>query len=153
MSFEARVQSLGLELPAAPMAMATYSTAVRHGDLLYVAGTGPMRPDGTYVTGRLGAGMTIEEGQAAARLAGLAMLATVRARAGSLDAVERIVKVLGFVNATPEFGDHPRVINGFSDLMVEIFGEAGRAARSAVGAPSLPVGICVEVEAIFALRG
>ena len=152
MSFEARVQSLGLVLPPPPAAMATYSTAVRHGELLFVSGTGPMRPDGTYVTGRLGAGLTVEEGQAAARLAGLAMLATVRARAGSLDAVERIVKVLGFVNATPEFGDHPRVMNGFSDLMVEIFGEAGRAARSAVGAPSLPVGICVEVEAVFALR-
>jgi enamine deaminase RidA (YjgF/YER057c/UK114 family) len=152
MSHEARVLELGLSIPTAPAAMATYSTAVRLGDLLYVSGTGPMRPDGTYVTGRLGADLGVAQGQAAARLAGLAMLATVRAQLGSLDQVARIVKVLGFVNATPEFGDHPRVMNGFSDLMVEIFGEAGRGARSAVGAPSLPVGIAVEVEAIFAVR-
>ncbi len=152
MSFEARVRELALSIPTAPKPMATYSTAVRHGDLLFVSGTGPLRPDGSYVQGRLGGDLGVAEGQAAARLAGLAMLATVRAQLGSLDHVERIVKVLGFVNATPEFGDHPRVINGFSDLMVEVFGEAGRAARSAVGAPSLPVGIAVEVEAIFAVR-
>jgi enamine deaminase RidA (YjgF/YER057c/UK114 family) len=152
MSFEARVRELALAIPAAPKPMATYSTAVRHGDLLFVSGTGPMRPDGTYVQGRVGADLGVAEGQAAARLAGLAMLATVRASLGSLDQVVRVVKVLGFVNATPEFGEHPRVINGFSDLMVEIFGEAGRAARSALGAPSLPIGIAVEIEAIFAVR-
>ena len=152
MSFEARVRELALDIPAPPKAMATYSTAVRHGDLLFVSGTGPMRPDGTYVQGRVGADLGVAEGQAAARLAGLAMLATVRASVGSLDQIVRIVKVLGFVNATPEFGEHPRVINGFSDLMVEIFGEAGRAARSALGAPSLPIGIAVEIEAIFAVR-
>jgi enamine deaminase RidA (YjgF/YER057c/UK114 family) len=132
--------------------MATYATAVLHGDLLFVSGTGPLRPDGTYVAGRLGADMDVAQGQAAARLVALAMLATVRAQIGSLDRVARIVKVLGFVHATPEFTDHPKVMNGFSDLMVEIFGEAGLGARSAVGAPSLPAGIPVEVEAIFALR-
>jgi enamine deaminase RidA (YjgF/YER057c/UK114 family) len=132
--------------------MATYSTAVRHGDLLYVAGTGPLRADGTYVTGRLGADMDVAQGQAAARLVALAMLATVRAHARSLDAVARVVKVLGFVNATPEFTEHPKVMNGFSDLMVDLFGEAGRAARSAVGVSSLPVGIPIEIEAVFVLR-
>jgi enamine deaminase RidA (YjgF/YER057c/UK114 family) len=152
MSIDARLRELGLELPPPPKPMATYSTAVRTGDLLYVSGTGPLRSDGGYVEGRLGEGLAVADGQAAARLAALAMLATVRAHAGSLDAVARIVKVLGFVNATPGFRDHPAVMNGFSDLMVQIFGEAGRAARSAVGAPSLPSGIAVEVEAIFELR-
>jgi enamine deaminase RidA (YjgF/YER057c/UK114 family) len=133
--------------------MATYSTAIRTGDLLYVSGTGPLRPDGTYVEGRLGANMDIADGQRAARLAGLAMLATVKAHEGSLDHVARIVKVLGFVLCTPEFRDPPQVMNGFSDLMVEIFGNAGLAARSAVGASSLPSGIAVEVEAIFEMRG
>jgi enamine deaminase RidA (YjgF/YER057c/UK114 family) len=152
MSYEERVRALGLELPPPPKAMATYATGVRHGDLLYVSGTGPLRADGTYATGRLGADMDVAAGQAAARLVALAMLANVRARLGTLDAVERIVKVLGFVNATPEFTQHPQVVNGFSDLMVEVFGDAGLAARSAVGAPSLPVGIPIEVEAIFALR-
>ena len=149
---DTRLAELGIALPTPPKPMATYSTAVRLGDLLYVSGTGPMRSDGSYVTGRLGAGLDVAEGQAAARLCALAMLATVRAQAGSLDAVVRLVKVLGFVNATPEFADHPKVMNGFSDLMVQIFGDGGLGARSAVGAPSLPSGIAVEVEAIFQLR-
>jgi enamine deaminase RidA (YjgF/YER057c/UK114 family) len=153
MGIEERLRDLHLELPPAPRPMATYATAVRHGDLLYVSGTGPLRPDGTYVTGCLGADMDVAQGQAAARLVALAMLATVRAHLGSLDAVARLVKVLGFVHATPEFTDHPRVMNGFSDLMVEVLGDAGLGARSAVGAPSLPAGIAVEVEAVFAVRG
>jgi len=132
--------------------MATYATAVRHGDMLYVSGTGPLRPDGTYVQGRLGDTMDVAAGQAAARLAALAMLATVKKHAGSLDAVVRVVKVLGFVHCTPDFGDHPKVMNGFSDLMLQVFGDAGLGARSALGASALPVGIAVEVEAIFALR-
>jgi enamine deaminase RidA (YjgF/YER057c/UK114 family) len=152
MSIEERVRALGLELPPAPKPVATYATAVRHGDLLYVAGTGPVRADGTYLKGRLGADMDVADGRAAARLVALAMLATVRAHLGTLDAVERILKVLGFVNATPEFTQHPQVINGFSDLMVDVFGEAGRAARSALGVSSLPMGTSVEVEALFALR-
>jgi enamine deaminase RidA (YjgF/YER057c/UK114 family) len=152
MSIEARLRDLHIVLPAPPRPMATYATAVRQGDLLFVSGTGPLRPDGTYVTGRLGADMDVAGGQAAARLAALAMLATVRAQVGSLDAVARLVKVLGFVQAVPEFTDHPRVMNGFSDLMVEVFGDAGLGARSAVGAPSLPSGIAVEVEAVFVLR-
>jgi len=152
MSIEARLRDLHLQLPPPPSPMATYVTAVRHGDLLYVSGTGPLRPDGSYVTGRLGADMDVAQGQAAARLVALAMLATVRVHVGSLEAVARVVKVLGFVQATPEFTDHPKVMNGFSDLMVELFGDVGLGARSAVGAASLPAGIPVEVEAIFALR-
>ena len=149
--FEARLRELGLTLPEPPKPMATYATAVRMGELLYVSGTGPLLPDGSYVVGRLGADLDVAAGQAAARLCALAMLATVRAQLGSVDAIARIVKVLGFVNATPEFVDHPKVMNGFSDLMVQIFGDAGLGARSAVGAPSLPSGIAVEVEAIFAV--
>lgn len=149
---EARLRELGLTLPAPPKPMATYATAVRLGELVYVSGTGPLEADGGYVVGRLGAELDVAAGQAAARLCALAMLATVRAQVGSLDAVARVVKVLGFVHATPEFVDHPKVMNGFSDLMVQIFGERGLGARSAVGAPSLPSGIAVEVEGIFQLR-
>lgn len=151
MSAEARLASLGLVLPAAPLPIATYATAVRHGDLLYTAGHGPLRPDGTFVTGKLGATLDVAAGREAARLTGLVLLATLRAHLGSLDHVSRIVKVLGVVNATPEFADHPRVINGFSDLMIEIFGEAALAARSAIGTSSLPAGIAVEIEAIVAV--
>jgi enamine deaminase RidA (YjgF/YER057c/UK114 family) len=132
--------------------MATYATAVRTGNLLFVSGTGPLRADGGYVEGRLGEDMDVAQGQAAARLAALAVLSTVKAHVGSLDRVARRVKALGFVQAAPGFRDHPQVINGFSDLMVQIFGDAGLGARSAVGAPSLPSGIAVEVEAIFELR-
>jgi enamine deaminase RidA (YjgF/YER057c/UK114 family) len=151
-NIDTRLGELGLTLPAPPKPMATYATAVRLGDLLYVSGTGPLRTDGSYVTGRLGDDLDIDGGQAAARLCALAMLATVRAHAGSLDQIARIVKVLGFVNATPDFSEHPKVMNGFSDLMVQILGDVGLGARSAVGAPSLPSGIAVEVEAIFQLR-
>jgi len=151
-SYEARLRELGLTLPAPPKPMATYATAVRVGEMLYVSGTGPLLPDGSYVSGRLGADLDVAAGQAAARLCALAMLATVRAQIGSLDEVARIVKVLGFVHATPEFVEHPKVMNGFSDLMVQIFGDAGLGARSAVGAPSLPAGIAVEVEAVYQIR-
>ena len=151
-NIDTRLAELGLTLPTPPKPMATYATAVRLGDLLYVSGTGPLEADGSYTTGRLGADLDVAAGQGAARACALAMLATVRAHVGSLDRVARIVKVLGFVNATPEFTDHPKVMNGFSDLMVQIFGDAGLGARSAVGAPSLPAGTPVEVEAIFLLR-
>ncbi len=151
-NFDTRVVELGLTLPTPPKPMATYVTAVRVGDLLYLSGTGPLASDGTYAAGKLGDDLDVAAGQAAARACALAMLATVRAHVGSLDRVARVVKVLGFVNATPEFTEHPKVMNGFSDLLVQVFGEAGLGARSAVGAPSLPAGIPVEVEAIFQLR-
>jgi enamine deaminase RidA (YjgF/YER057c/UK114 family) len=152
MAAEARLQELALELPPAPKPVATYLTAVRIGDLLYVSGHGPLKPDGSLIVGRLGADLDIPAGQAAARQTGLAILATLRSHLGSLDKVVRLVKVLGMVLSTPEFGDQPLVINGFSDLMVEVFGEAGKAARSAVGMGALPKGIAVEIEAIFQVK-
>ena len=149
MSHEKRLVDAKLVLPPAPRAMGTYSTCVRHRDLLYVAGTGPLRPDGSYVVGKLGADLDLAAGRDAARFTALAMLATLQTNLGSLDRVQRIVKVLGMVNSTPDFTEHPQVINGFSDLMKQVFGDAALAARSAVGTASLPAGIAVEVEAIF----
>jgi len=151
MSHETRLAELKLVLPTAPKPMGTYSTCVRHGALLYVSGTGPRRADGSFVVGKVGADLDLEAGKGAARLTALAMLATVRAHLGTLDRVKRIVKVLGMVNATPDFTEHPQVINGFSDTMREIFGDAALAARSAIGVSSLPAGIAVEVEAAFEL--
>ncbi len=152
MGAEARLAELKLQLPPAPKPVATYLTAVRQGNLLYVSGHGPLRADGTMHTGRLGENLDVAAGHAAARQTGLAILATVRTNLGSLDKVVRLIKVLGMVNSTPGFHDHPKVINGFSDLMVEVFGEAGRGARSAVGMVALPGDIAVEVEAIFEVR-
>jgi enamine deaminase RidA (YjgF/YER057c/UK114 family) len=152
MAFDERLVALGLVLPPAPKPIATYTTLVLHGGLAHTSGHGPMRVDGTFVIGKLGTTLDVAAGRDAARLTALGMLATLRAQLGSLDRVVRMVKVLGFVNATPEFTDHPRVIDGFSDLMVQVFGNVGIAARSAVGAPSLPAGIAVEIEAIFAVR-
>jgi len=149
MSAEARVTELGLELPAAPAPGGNYTPVVQVGDICYVSGHGPLRPDGEMLTGRVGAEVSEEEGYLAARQVGLAMLATLRSSLGSLDRVQRVVKVLGMVNSTPEFQTHPKVMNGFSDLMVEVFGEPGRAARSAIGMGSLPGNISVEVEAII----
>lgn len=152
MGAEERLNTLKLELPTAPKPVATYLTAVRHGDLIYVSGHGPLRPDGTMITGKVGADLDLAGGQAAARQTGLAILATLRAHLGSLDKVVKLVKVLGMVNCTTDYTEQPMVINGFSDLMVEVFGEAGRGARSAVGMGSLPSNIPVEVEAIFQVR-
>ncbi len=152
MGADARVAELNLELPPAPKPVATYLTAVRHGDLLYVSGHGPYRSDGTLITGRLGAGMSVQEGQMAARQTGLAILATLMVHLGSLDKVVRLIKTLGMVNSTPDFGEQPKVINGYSDLMKEVFGEAGVGARSAVGMGALPGGIAVEIEAIFQVK-
>ena len=152
MGAEARLAELKLELPPAPKPVATYVTAVRQGDLLYVSGHGPLRSDGTLHVGKVGADLDVDGGKAAARQTGLAILATVRSHLGSLDNVVRLVKVLGMVNATPTFTDHPKVINGYSDLMVEVFGDAGKGARSAIGMGSLPGNIAVEIEAIFEVK-
>jgi enamine deaminase RidA (YjgF/YER057c/UK114 family) len=152
MGAEARLAELKLELPPAPKPVATYVTAIRHGDLVYVSGHGPYRADGTLIIGKLGADMDVAGGQAAARQTGLAILATMRAYLGSLDKVARLIKSLGMVNATPEFTDHPKVINGYSDLMKEVFGDAGVGTRSAVGMGGLPGGIAVEIEAIFQVK-
>jgi enamine deaminase RidA (YjgF/YER057c/UK114 family) len=127
--------------------------AVRVGDLLFVSGTGPGQINGKPVVGRLGQDLDVAKGKAAARQVGLQILSVVKAELGSLDKVERLVKTLGMVNATADFTQHPQVINGFSDLMVEVFGEqAGKGARSAVGMASLPGGIPVEIEAVFQVR-
>ena len=138
MGAEARLAELKLVLPPAPKPVATYVTAIRHGDLVYVSGHGPYRPDGTLIIGKLGADMDVAGGQAAARQTGLAILATLRAYLGSLDKVARLIKSLGMVNATPEFADHPKVINGYSELMKDVFGDAGVGTRSAVGRAGFP---------------
>jgi enamine deaminase RidA (YjgF/YER057c/UK114 family) len=151
MGAEERARELGLDISVRGGPMANYVPAVRAGGLVFLAGHGPRRPDGSYVTGRLGADLSLEEGYAAARLAAVALLASLRAEVGSLDRVRRVVKVLGMVNATPEFRDHPRVVNGASDLLTDVFGEAGRHARSAVGMAGLPMGIAVEVEMVVEL--
>lgn len=153
MSAEERLRSLGIELPPAPRPVANYVTSLQVGETLYVSGHGPLRNDGTLISGLVGDDLSVEEGYAAARQTGLAILATLQTTLGSLDRVERLVKLLGMVRATPAFGDHPRVVNGCSDLFVEIFGEdRGRGARSAVGMGSLPGGIAVEIEAVFLVR-
>ncbi len=145
---EARLDTLNITLPTLGVPQANYVHAVRTGDLVFLAGKGPTRADGTRVTGKLGQDLTVEEGYAAARLVGLQQLAALKLAVGDLNKVRRIVKVHGMVNAAPDFTDHSKVINGFSDLMVEVFGEKGKHARAAVGMGSLPGGIAVEIEVI-----
>ena len=150
MSADARLHELGLELPPAPKPLAVYRPLVRHGNLAYVSGHGPVRTDGSLITGRVGDTMDLEAGKAAARQVGLAILSTLKAELGSLDRVTRVIKLLGMVNATPDFPDHPKVINGCSELFADVFGrDRGIGARSAVGMGSLPGHIAVEIEAIF----
>ncbi|HLJ91769.1 MAG TPA: RidA family protein [Gemmataceae bacterium] len=148
---EVRIQELHLTLPPPPQPVAKYKTAVLAGNILYVSGHGPTKADGkTLVAGKVGAELTPQQAKEAARLVGLAILSTVRHTLGSLDKVKRLVKTLGMVNCTPDFKEQPQVINGFSELMAEVFGEdAGVGARSAVGMGSLPGNIPVEVECIF----
>jgi enamine deaminase RidA (YjgF/YER057c/UK114 family) len=150
---EERLKELGLELPKTSQPLATYVPTVRVGDLLFVAGHGPLDPNGRPLVGKVGDDFDLAQGKQAARLVGLRLLAVVREALGSLDKVARVVKTLGMVNATPSFTRHPEVINGCSDLMVEIFGEAGKGTRSAVGMSSLPGGIPVEIEMLFQVRG
>jgi len=146
---EAVLKRLGIVLPEPAAPVANYVRAVRTGNLIFLAGHGPSLPEGGYVTGRIGDdGMTVEKAYAAARLAGISLLASLKAEIGSLDRVRRVVKVLGMVNAPPGFTQHPEVINGASDLLVEVFGEAGKHARAAVGMVSLPRDIVVEIEMI-----
>jgi len=145
---EARLKALGIELPPAPKPLASYVPAVRTGNLVYLAGQGPVAGGKPTVTGKVGAELTEEEGYKAARATILASLAALRAEIGSLDRVRRIVKLVGWVNSAPGFTRQPWVINGASDLLVEIFGDAGRHARSAVGANELPLNIPVEIEMI-----
>jgi len=147
---EARLKELGIPLPAAATPAANYVPTVRTGNLVFVAGQVTLKDGKLEYVGKLGREFSVEEGQKAARLCALNVLAHLKnACDGDLDRVRRCVRVGGFVNAVPEFGDHPKVINGASDLFVEVFGEAGKHARAAVGVGSLPFGVAVEVEAVF----
>lgn len=146
--YDKKVEELGIKLITPTKPMANYVKAVRTGNLLFLSGHGPSRPDGASITGKVGQDMTIEEGYDAARQAGISLLSTMKAELGSLNKVKRVVKVLGMVNCTPDFKDQPKVINGCSDLLVEVFGENGKHARSAVGMNALPSNITVEIEII-----
>ncbi|XZE43721.1 RidA family protein [Pirellulaceae bacterium SH467] len=150
---ELKLKSLGLEMPPAPKPVGLYKPMLVVGNLAYVSGHGPLRSDKTLITGRLGADMSIEEGQAAARQTGLAMLATLKAGLGSLDRVSRVIKLLGLVRCTDEFEQSPAVINGCSQLFVDLWGDDhGIGVRSALGTNALPGSIAVEIEAIFEIR-
>lgn len=144
--------ALGLKLPPAPKPLGVYKPCLTDGKYLYVSGHGTVKDDGTLIIGRIGVDMDQEEGKLAARQVGLAILATIKANLGSLDKVKRVIKVLGMVNCTPDFGKHPFVINGCSELFAKVWGEDnGIGVRSAVGMGSLPDNIPVEIEAIFEL--
>jgi len=145
---EARLASLGIALPEAPNPVANYVPAFLAGNLLFISGQISKGADGV-AKGRLGADLTIEQGREAARLSALAILAQAKAAVGDLDRITQVVRLTGFVNATPQFVDHPRVINGASDLMVEVLGDKGRHTRAAVGVSSLPMGCAVEIDAIL----
>jgi enamine deaminase RidA (YjgF/YER057c/UK114 family) len=147
---EERFAALHLTLPPAPKPMAVYKPALRVGNFLYVSGHGPLKADKTLILGKVGAGLSPEEGKAAAQQVGLAVLATLKDTLGSLDKVKRLVKTLGWVNCAAEFGDQPKVMNGFSELMRDVFGpDAGVGVRSAVGTNALPNNMAVEVECLF----
>lgn len=152
MSFDAKLAELGIVLPEPAAPVAAYVPVVVHGGLAHVSGQLPFI-DGRLVTGRLGEDVSLEDGAAAARACGLMLLAQLRARLGSLDRVVQVVKLGGFVNSAGSFTDQPQVVNGASQLMQDVFGAAGRHARSAVGVPVLPLGAAVEVDAIFAVSG
>ncbi len=152
MTPEERVAELGIEVPAPFPPAGMYVPAVRTGDLLFLSGSGPARSDGTFVVGKVGRDLDLGEAREAARLTGLQMLAVLRAELGSLDAVTRVVKVLGMVNCAPGFNRTPQVIDGCSELLIEVFGEAGRGARSAVGMAELPFDIAVEIEVVVEIK-
>jgi enamine deaminase RidA (YjgF/YER057c/UK114 family) len=151
MSFEARLVSLGLALPQPPAPVASYVPAVRMGNLLVISGQLAITPDGLMYPGRVGETVTVENAAAAARLCGLNLLAQARSALGSLDHITQIIRLGVFVACSDDFTQQPEVANGASDLMVEVFGEAGRHARAAVGTNALPRGACVEVEAMMAV--
>ena len=149
---EAFLTANGLQLPPAPKPGGNYTPVVQVGEIAYVSGHGPLKADKTLYTGKVGAEVSEEEAYLAARQVALAILATLKREYGSLDRIARVVKVLGMVNAVPDFQNHPKVMNGFSDMMVEVFGDLGRGARSAVGMGSLPSNISVEVECILQIK-
>ena len=152
MGAERRLKDLGIELPPVPPPVANFIRARRVGNTLYLSGHGPVHPDGRRDRGKVGTDLTVDQAKGSARLTGVNLLATLRSEVGSLDRVNKVVKVLGMVNSGPGFDRQPEVIDGFSDLMIEVFGEAGRHARSAVGMAELPFGIPVEIEMIVELN-
>jgi enamine deaminase RidA (YjgF/YER057c/UK114 family) len=149
---EENLASKGIVLPAIPSPIANYVNAVRVGNLLYLSGKGPLQNDGKYITGKLGKDLSIEQGYEAAKLTAIIQIAVLKHELGTLGKVKQIVKVLGMVNSDSSFTNHPKVINGFSDMMVAIFGEKGKHARSAVGMASLPMNMAVEVEMIVEIE-
>ena len=153
MTPEERLAQNGLTLPSAPPKGGVYKPVVIAGNLCYLSGHGPYKADSTYITGKVGDELSLEEGKAAAQVTGLAMLATLQKELGNLGRVKRVIKLLGMVNSTPDFGEHPKVINGCSELFALVWGEdAGIGARSAVGMGSLPGNISVEIEGIFEIE-
>jgi len=153
MSAEARLKELGITLPSVPAPVANYLPYRVAGNLLFLAGQGPRTPDGNFLSGKVGAEVSVEEAYKRARVVGLQLLSAARTALGSLDRVDTVVKMLCMVNAVPDFKDHPTVANGMSDLFVEVFGENGKHGRSAVGMGSLPNQISVEIEGIFSIKG
>lgn len=152
-TIDARLAELGISLPEAPNPVANYVPYAIHGNLLFISGQIAKAGDGTIIAGALGQSVEIESGQAAARLCALNILAQARSALGSLDRIAQVVRLTGFVNAAPAFADHPKVVNGASDLMVEVLGDKGRHTRAAVGVSSLPLNSAVEVDAIIAIAG
>ncbi|MFX1520434.1 MAG: RidA family protein [Promethearchaeota archaeon] len=152
MQIETKLKELGLELPPPGKPVANYVLAVRSGNLIFLSGHGPIFKDGSAITGKVGADLTLEEGYQAARQTALVLLTSLKEEIGNLDKVQRVVKLLGMVNCTPEFVDQPKVINGASDLLVDIFGAKGKHARSAIGVNALPFNIAVEIEMIVAVK-
>lgn len=150
--YDKKLKELGIELIPATKPIANYVKAVRTGNLLFLAGHGPSLTDGTVMTGKLGQNYTVEQGYQAARQTAISLISTLKNELGDLNKVKRIVKVLGMVNCTPEFTDQPKVMNGCSDLLVQVFGEKGKHARSAVGMNALPLGMAVEVEIIVEIE-
>ena len=153
MQVEARLKELGIDLPPAITPVANYVPAAKTGNLIFLSGHGPVKEDGTLITGKVGADLTVEQGYETARRIAIGLLGTLKAETGDLDRIKRIVKLLGFVNCTAEFADQPNVINGASDFLVEVFGEKGKHARSAVGTNALPFNIAVEIEMIVEIEG
>lgn len=146
--FDKKLKDLGITLSEPSKPVANYVKAVRSGNLIYLAGHAPVKPDGTYVTGKVGRDLTVEQGYEAAKLTAISLLSTLKAELGDLNKIKRVIKVLGMVNCHADFADHPKVINGCSDLLVAVFGDKGKHARSSVGMNSLPLNTSVEIEMI-----
>ena len=148
MQIEAKLKEMGIELPPAVTPVANYVPVIRSDNLVFLSGHGPFREDGSLITGKVGSDLTVEQGYGAARQVAIGLLGSLKAEIGNLDKVKQVVKLLGFVNCTSEFADQPKVINGASDFFIDVFGDKGKHARSAVGTNALPLNIAVEIEMI-----